>query len=222
MQTVDYSKDEYHKIRHSEYLNSQFLCNAWSEFVFFEYFDGIFHKSILEFGAGLGTNLFYISQKSQCYMIEPSKIGFINANKLGIKTLTSLTDLCNCNNNKFNIILCRHVLEHVENPLKTLLDLKDFLCYNGQLKLILPVEKTKSPVKNEIDHHLYCWTPRTAINLLTKAGYTKITYRYNYFTGKKIFLPVYKYLGVKTYIFFMKILGILTNSKEIYIQAEIS
>ncbi len=87
-------------------------------------------------------------------------------------------------NIKFDVILCRHVLDHFDNPLECLLNFKCLLNQNGQLKLILPIEKIKSLVNNEIDYHLYCWTPRTICNLLVKAGYTNIKYKYNYFTGK--------------------------------------
>jgi hypothetical protein len=100
--------------------------------------------------------------------------------------------------------------------------LKSFLNQNGKLKLIIPLEKKLIPEVNEIDYHLYCWTPRTIYNLLNKAGYTNITYKYNYFTGKRILLPIYKLFGVVYYRLFMKLLGKLSNSKELYIQAEIN
>ena len=105
---------------------------------------------------------------------------------------------------KFDLILCRHVLEHVENPLQVLLDLKSLLKSNGELIIVLPIETNLKPVNNEIDFHLFSWTPRTAMNLLKAAKFEDIKWKYNYFTGKRLILPIYNVLGIKYYRSLMK------------------
>ena len=54
MISIDYKSDEYHKNRHPEFINSETLTLAWSEFANLEYFRNCFSQNILEFGGGLG------------------------------------------------------------------------------------------------------------------------------------------------------------------------
>lgn len=219
---VDYSNDKYHKERHPEFLKSDELSLIWSEFAFQLYFSGINSPMrVLEFGGGLGNNLIIANKYYDCHMIEPSIIGRQFAERFGIKTYFDIPNLKKSIDVKFDKILCRHVLEHLENPLDTLRNLKDLLVDDGELILILPFEKRVNPVKNELDYHLYCWTPRTAYNLLRAAGFNKLTHRFNYFTGKRIFLPAYKIFGFPVYTFMMKLLGIILNAKELQINAKI-
>ena len=218
MISIDYKSDEYHKNRHPEFINSETLTLAWSEFANLEYFRNCFSQNILEFGGGLGNNLISVAKNSNVWMIEPSELGRQFAEKFGIKVASSLEELNKLNKVKFDIILCRHVLEHVDNPLQTLIDLKSLLKKHGKLILVLPVEKQIKPQTNEIDFHLYCWTPRTAINLLKAAKYEKINWKYNFFTGKKLFYPVFKMFGTPYYRRLMKMLGRILNAKELVIE----
>ncbi len=59
MNNVDYTSNTYHQKRHSEFIESKYLCKVRSEFCFYEYFDCMYPKNILEFGAGLGINFFF-------------------------------------------------------------------------------------------------------------------------------------------------------------------
>ena len=219
---VDYNSDDYHKERHSEFLASKDLNLVWSEFAFHQYFNGLKSSfKVLEFGGGLGYNLFTANKFYDCHMIEPSEIGRKFAENYGIKTYKDIPELLLKTDIKFDKILCRHVLEHLKNPLDTLVNLKDLLKEDGELILILPYEKESKPVNKEIDFHLYCWTPRTACNLLKEAGFNNINYKYNYFTGKKVLIPIYKSLGFTTYSVIFKILGRIFNSKELQLNAKI-
>ncbi len=214
---VDYYSDDYHKERHPEFINSKEISKAWSEFAYIEYFKNKQFKNVLEFGGGLGQNLIYLANFHDAWMIEPSELGRNFANFFNINTAASISDLRSFNSEKFDVILCRHVLEHLENPMQTLIELKSLLRPDGKLILVLPVENQKKPVINEIDFHLYCWTPRTAINLLNLANYQIIEWRYNKFTGKRIFFPIYKMFGITYYRLFMKIAGSILNAKELLI-----
>ncbi len=219
MNIVDYKSDQYHKNRHPEFINSETLSKAWSELAFYEYFNGEHVNDILEFGGGLGQNLIYSANKSNVWMIEPSDIGRKYAKKFGILSASSIDEMKLIYSGKFDLILCRHVLEHVDNPLQVLLDLKSLLKSNGELIIVLPVEKNLKPVNNEIDFHLFSWTPRTAINLLKAAKLENIKWKYNYFTGKRLFLPIYNLFGIKYYRSLMKITGYIFNAKELLLRA---
>lgn len=217
---IDYKSDQYHKDRHPEFINSQNLMRAWSEFAFVEYFKNRIVSDVLEFGGGLGNNLIYLANKTNVWMIEPSAIGRNFAKKYEINTASSIQELKLLNSGKYDIILCRHVLEHVDNPVQTLMDLKSLLKSGGELILVLPVETNNKPVSKELDFHLFCWTPRTAVNLLKRASFDHVKWKYNYFTGKRLFFPLYKSFGIRCYYPLMKITGFLFNSKEIVLIAK--
>jgi SAM-dependent methyltransferase len=221
-QLVDYKNEKYHKERHTEFLRSEELNLIWSEFAFNLYFNGLKSKiKVLEFGGGLGYNLITASKFYDCCMIEPSDFGRQFAKKFGIKSFYDIPELLQNNKEKFDKILCRHVLEHLENPKETLVKLKELLKEDGELILILPYEKKKRPLNREIDYHLYCWTPRTAYNLLRSAGFNNISYKYNFFTGRRFFIPLYKLFGIKVYALFLKIFGRVFNAKELQLNVKI-
>lgn len=218
---VDYKNEKYHRERHPEFIESEELNLIWSEFAFQIYFNGLKSSlKVLEFGGGLGYNLFTANKFYDCYMIEPSDFGRQFAEKFGIKTFYDIPELLKNDVKKFDKILCRHVLEHLENPKETLFMLKELLKEDGELILILPYEKNERPIKNEKDYHLYCWTPRTAINLLKAVGFNNITYKYNYFTGKRILLPIYKIFGLKIYSIALQILGKIFNARELQLNVK--
>jgi SAM-dependent methyltransferase len=216
MPLIDYKKNAYHKNRHPEMIANKSLQVAWSECAKSFYFNKLQDNlDIFEFGAGLGYNLFALSGNHNCSILEPSGIGRSNAIKFGIAAYKNVSEV---KRKKFDIILCRHVLEHMPNPLDTLNTLKKMLKNNGYLILVLPSEgEHDKPIANEIDFHLYCWNPRTICNLLKYSGFTNSKYRYQFFNGRRFFLPIYKIFGPKIYIFLVELLGLITRSKEIVI-----
>jgi ubiquinone/menaquinone biosynthesis C-methylase UbiE len=216
---IDYKNNQYHKVRHSEYLESNDLYSAWSDYAAYTYFrDVLPGEYILEFGGGLGNNLARIAKKAEVWMVEPSEIGCSKALQTGIKVAADLNDIPI---KEFDYILCRHVLEHLDNPLSILRDLLGRLRKNGVFILILPVEKIDlAPIKEEIDYHLYAWNPRTVSNLLQRAGFQMLQYKYNYYTGRRILMPIYHSIGLKAYAFGMQILGRLFHARELIVLAK--
>jgi SAM-dependent methyltransferase len=216
MQHIDYTKNRYHQIRHPEFINNKLLQFAWSECAKKFYFNGLKErKTIFEFGGAFGYNLFALKEKHNCNMLELSEIGRANAKKFGIETYKTLFEV---KRKKFDIVLCRHVLEHIAKPLETLITLKKMLKSDGYLVLVLPLEGTfDKPVANDIDFHLFSWNPRTICNLLKYVGFSTLSYKYQYFNGRRICLPIYKIFGPKAYVFSVQFLGWVTRSKELVI-----
>lgn len=216
MLNVDYTKNNYHENRHAEFIENENLQFAWAEcakdFYFKHLHDG---DEILEYGGGLGYNLLSINKNHVCHMLELSEIGRENAKKNGIITYADNDEL---KGKVFDTILCRHVLEHIDNPLETLILLKNCLKPKGKLILVLPIEPVLTPpVSNEIDFHLFNWNPRTICNLLKKAGFTEMSYRCQFSNGRKIFLPILELLGIKYYIAAVQLLGYLRRSRELVV-----
>jgi SAM-dependent methyltransferase len=216
MLPVDYTKNEYHETRHAELIGNESLQLAWAACAREFYFEGLpSGMEIFEFGGALGYNLLALTEQHSCHMLELSEIGRSHANKFGIVTYADVKEI---GEKKFDVVLCRHVLEHVDNPLEILELLKGMLKPGGKLVLVLPIEESCAlPVMEEIDFHLFTWNPRTICNLLRKARFFDIDYRFQFFNGRRRCLPLHKVLGAKSYVTAVQLVGRLTRSKELVV-----
>lgn len=127
------------------------------------------NKKVLDYGCGLGQNIYLIHNSSGYDISELSKEYFKKYN---------LNFINNLNNQKVDIILHSNVLEHLENPLENLKEIYNLLNDNGKLILILPVEKIDCFIKTDLNKHLYTWNPRTIKNLLELANFKFVSYDY--------------------------------------------
>ena len=92
----------------------------------------------------------------------------------------------------YNVVLCRHVLEHLEDPLTSLHMMADLLAPGGVLILVLPKEDHWMPgnLRPDTNQHLYCWNPRTIANLLWRASLEPLSIEYRYPFGAHRLLPL--------------------------------
>lgn len=217
MLNINYTEAKYHRDRHGEYLANPRLCEAWAYFADDAYFREVKRgNTLLEYGGGLGINLLTVCQRAATYMLEPSPLGREVAAKYPIRTITTLSEV---EQGQFDRILCRHVLEHLDNPLGTLQELKEYLKSGGRLTLVVPCEKPgQMPVAKEIDYHLYCWNPRTLSNLLARAGFKTCQIRFEYYGMRRRLLPVYEHLGPRAYVSVVRRVGKAFGSKEIVVE----
>lgn len=172
MADKDY-EGEYHANLHEYLYKDAGYYELRAKLAYLNYFKGIDlkGKKILEFGCGLGQNIYYLSKKgADIKGFDVSKFAIEFCRKKGIATTNNLKK-----EKKFDVIFSRHVLEHIQNPFGTLRELREKLNENGKLILILPSEKNeKVSFKPDKSRHLYCWTFRTINNLLDEAGYRAI------------------------------------------------
>lgn len=74
----------------------------------------------------------------------------------------------------FHKIVSNHVLEHLLSPYDTLKQLRTRLAPGGCLVLCLPIDdwrKERTIDPDDINHHLYTWTPLLLGHLLVEAGF---------------------------------------------------
>src|SRR5204863_8175544 len=95
-------------------------------------------QSGLEIGAGLGTNLLAIKDVARVTAIEPARLAREHCARLGVQTHASLDDLPQ--DARFDYVMLRHVLEHLQEPRKMLLDAKRLLAPAGKLIVAIPIE----------------------------------------------------------------------------------
>ena len=213
-----YVGPEYHRKRHPEFLESKKLREAWSSFADTAYFQHVRPGDrVFEFGGGMGQNLLTVRHRAETWMLEPSELGRTVASADGVNVVSSLEEL---GDRLFDTILCRHVLEHVEEPYLTLRHLRERLTPGGLLVLCLPIERPDTfPRVEDIDHHLYCFNPQTISNLLERALYRVRRLRFEYYGARRKLIFVYDRWGAKAYSRMVRHVGRLFNFRELVVEA---
>jgi SAM-dependent methyltransferase len=76
--------------------------------------------------------------------------------------------------NSVDIVISNHALEHVPHPLSALREIRSKLVCGGRLMLCLPFDDWRTQahyVPDDINHHLYTWSPLLLGNLLNEAQF---------------------------------------------------
>jgi len=121
---------------------------------------------IFEYGCGLGVNVAW-SDRAHGYDISEQARKFSRSK--GIHVYDSMRD---APSGFFPLAVSSHCLEHVDDPLSILLEIKRVLTPGGKLILAVPKEKhRRSSFQPDGDAHLYSWTFRTINNLLLRCGF---------------------------------------------------
>lgn len=148
-------------------------------------------KTVLDYGGDKGQHIPPVLDKAKKYVFDLSG----SKPQAGV---TALKTQAEANKNKYDFIMCSHLLEHVHNPNAVVSNLKRLLNKNGVLYLELPYEfpftwanpakikfdiKTllyklglrKKPVFYPMHEHINYFTPAAIKYLLEKEGF-KIIY----------------------------------------------
>ena len=126
--------------------------------------------TVLDFGCGNGALLLHLDCKRRLG-VEINPAARVEAEQAGVEvheTLATVPD------QSVDVVVSNHVLENVLCPLQTLRELHSKLVVRGRLVLCVPIDdwRTQKQVNlNDINHHLYTWTPLLMGNLLAEAGY---------------------------------------------------
>ena len=207
-------EERYHNYFHSYLINSEGYYLLRARLAFEKYFDSLdVDKRVLEFGVGLGQNIYCLRNRFG-YDISNFAIKFTQ--KKGIKIYKSISEIPS---DFFDIILSCHVLEHTENPFKTIKIIRSKLKKSGKLILVLPKEiHKKSFFKMSKSQHLFAWNFRTVNNLLNRIGFNVIENRTNSGTGYFKLMPLakisYKLWKISTFL-----LGMILRRSELIIIA---
>ena len=125
--------------------------------------------SVLEWGCGAGWNLAGL----KC----ARRVGLDVAVALRPEVEAAGIEFCETTSHlppaQFDRVLCHHALEHVPDPLETLVELRRLLKPAGRLLLSVPWEREARYRRfdpAEPNHHLFSWNAQTLGNLLTVAG----------------------------------------------------
>jgi SAM-dependent methyltransferase len=150
---------------------------------------------VLDFGCGIGQSIALLPQACGWDLSRESRE--ISRSR-GITVFEELADIPF---EAFDLVFSRHTLEHVPDPPRYLEDAHRFARPNGQLRLVLPAkERTTTTTRpDELNLHLYCWTPQTIVNLLHVSGWRAERVCYTPYGGYTRMMPVYRALGATAY-----------------------
>ena len=126
------------------------------------------YMTVIEFGSGGGYLLKNICAKEKIG-IEINDTARLKAKEIGIHSVKNISEL---KDNYADVIISTSVLEHVENPLGILRELKSKLKDEGKIIFHVPNESCNTEYeRSEVNNHLYTWNCLNLGNLFKAAGY---------------------------------------------------
>ena len=138
------------------------------------FFDFIFslnidYKTVCEIGAGYGTNLlFFKNIGKEVFGLEPSKTStkIATDNQINVKQ-----GFINELDNKYDMIMLKHVLEHLYDPLKDLEKIRS----HANKYLFIEVPGNFRRIASIQNAHNFYFTENTLHKIVTKAGFNIIS-----------------------------------------------
>ena len=205
-------KKQYHQIKHQYLYTNPYYYKVRAELAKKRYLDGADDKKILEWGVGMGQNI-WLFKKAIGYDISKFAVDFCTT-----KEVPAITDISKIPDNHYDVVLSVHVLEHVENPLETLRVIHSKLRKGGRLILIIPIDKCKKignwELKTDVNQHLWTWTPQLMINLLTRVGFKVVENEIISTCAYHKLLP-FRRLGLTAYDWVTRLAGVIMRDREL-------
>ena len=128
---------------------------------------------VLDFGCGGGYLLNEYKCKIEKYGVEVNEVARNQAIQNGLECYKSSKELPS---DYFDLIISNNCLEHTENPYLELQELYRSLKKNGKICVIVPLDSLNYKYKSDdINFHLYSWSPMNLGNILTANNFDVIT-----------------------------------------------
>lgn len=188
-------------------------------------------KRILDVGCGYGHLLFAIKEKygSKVSGVEPSKkIAEIGHEYFGIEIEANILENYKPEE-KFDLIICNHTIEHADNPTEFLLKMRELLNDNGFLYIEVPniLKPTGNFNLNTFlyNEHLQTFSASNLEKLLNRCGLQVVQYNDSEFlmfylrkaNGQKILVEEIKAHEVLSFLENYKLNYKWHDSLEVYI-----
>jgi len=213
-----YYDSGYHGARHPELIGDDTYFDARAELQARFYFsDDERRKRIFEYGCGIGQGIAALPNAAGWDISAEARAA---CRKRNLNVYERVEDVPK---SEWDIVFCRHVLEHVERPIDALASMRELLKPTGELFIILPKEEHfLLKVAPDLDQHLHCWNFRALNNLLFRAGFAPRTNEYRYALGWHKLLPLHKHFGPEVYYRATTLGGLLRRNGELTVRAGVA
>jgi SAM-dependent methyltransferase len=152
--------------------------------------------TVLDFGCGGGFLLSNLTCKKKLG-IEINETARINAIKLGIDCFDNI-DLIE--DSSVDVVISSHCLEHTTSPHDVIIKIYNKLKSGGTIIIVVPIDSFRVKYKpNNVDNHLYSFSPMNLGNLLNSVGFKDIQVKPLLHKWPPYYFYVQKYLGWKLF-----------------------
>jgi 2-polyprenyl-3-methyl-5-hydroxy-6-metoxy-1,4-benzoquinol methylase len=155
-----------------EFFDSRWesVCNTCNQ-----YFGNVKGLSIFDIGFGFAQALLYFSKKGMMAKgLEPSPEGVEYASSMGLEVYQSgIEDFSCVGDERFDVVTIFNVLEHLRNPVETLVNIKEKLLNPGGLLVIdVPNEFNDFQTTANVEFNLNDWwvSPPVHINYFSTSS----------------------------------------------------
>ena len=162
-----------------EYQRSMGEFGAWADLTKFAPYVAA-SDVVLDFGCGGG----YLLKRLACARrvgVEPNPAAARVASANGVEVYSRTSDVPDA---CADVVISNHALEHTRCPLDELVALRAKLKPSGRLVIAVPSESVGVAYdSSDPNGHLYSWSPMSAGNLVSAAGYdvaTSVAYRHRW------------------------------------------
>jgi SAM-dependent methyltransferase len=174
MKKTDYGKsDHYLGMQGNEYFQWQNNLGGFERgLIESRKFQPFINKKdyVMDFGCGGGHVLAALNCRKKCG-VEVNPSAREEAEKYDFPVYE---DCSYIKKKSIDKVISNHCLEHIPCPIEALRQIRECLVPNGKLILCIPIDDWRTEKyfhKDDINHHLYTWTPQLIGNSLLEAGF---------------------------------------------------
>lgn len=166
--------------------------------------------TVLDFGCGRG----FLLKGLECYRklgieVNPSAAEYANK----INGLDIFYNALALQDESIDVIISNHALEHTLHPLYELRCLYKKLKFGGKIIFAVPCESISRRYKqNDINNHLYSWSPMCIGNLFKEAGFSVIESKPYAYKWPPMYDALAQMVGKRAFEFICRIYGQVSRS----------
>ncbi len=175
--------------------------------------------TLLDFGAGTGIVLHALDAKRKIAVEANAAARDYAARYLDAEIYPDTTAV---ESGSVDVVISNHCLEHVPSPALALAELRRVLRPGGRLILCIPIDDwrvQRTYRKEDINHHLYTWTPQLIGNLLSDAGFAVETITIRTHAWPPKYWVLYRLLPRIMFHLICNVFSVLIKRREIMVVA---